>query len=391
VNHSETDFHRNSVYIFYIFEYPDFSRVYEKDIRMEQYRTHVLIIDDEEPFCVVTSDTLEISGYRVNYALSVEDGIKYIQKDCDVDIILLDINLGWGMSGVEAIPFLRNKFPYIQIIMITSIDALDVGIHCMKRGAYDYLTKPFDEEKFFKIAEKAIERKKISQLNDLYFKTLVHDLKNPLQNIKMAVNTFLHKEKTTQGEKDLLSLAHYSTWQIDTMINNILTIPKLEEKRLTIKKTEFLLEPEIEEKLKPLVAIILLTKRSFTMRTMTGKNYVLKTDKEFFFQIIGNILGNAIRFTPDGGKITITMEESEDSFLKISMTNTGSYIEEGLRDKIFDKYFQDRDNENSPVQNFGLGLTYNKLAVEVMGGKIWVESNRQPPETTFYFTVKNFR
>ena len=358
---------------------------------MEHYAVHVLIIDDEEPFCVVTSDMLEISGYRVNYALSVEDGIKYIQKNYDVDIVLLDINLGWGISGIEAIPILHDKFPYIQIIMITSIDTLEMGVNCMKLGAYDYLTKPFEEEKFFKTAAKAIEKKKISQLNDLYFRTLVHDLKNPLQNIKMAVNTFFHREKLSQGEKNLLLLAQFSTWQIDTMINNILNVPKLEEKRLNVKQTEFFLKPEIEKNLRTLSDTMILTKRNYNVINLTGNDYVLNTDKKFFFQVIGNILSNAIRFTPDNGKITLKIEDIKDKFLKVSITNTGSYIEENLHDKIFDKYFQSCENENIPVQNFGLGLTYNKLAIEAMGGEIWVESNRQPPETTFHFTIKNYK
>ena len=103
-----------------------------------------------------------------------------------------------------------------------------------------------------------------------------------------------------------------------------------------------------------------------------------------------NIVGNAIRYTPHEGKILIILQEKPDDFLQVSVINTGSFVEEDMREVIFDKFASVHlERKATGVQNFGLGLTFSKMAVKTLGGAIWVESDSVVSQTTFHFTIKN--
>ena len=107
------------------------------------------------------------------------------------------------------------------------------------------------------------------------------------------------------------------------------------------------------------------------------EDYSLNTNKELFFRVLGNIVNNAIRFTPVGGKIIIKMQEIKDNFLKVSVTNNGSYIPENLREKIFDKFFRITEkNLAYKAKGSGLGLAIVKHVIEAHDGQITVKSNK---------------
>jgi len=132
---------------------------------------------------------LELFGHKSDYAVSADETLMYLQKNPQTDIVLLDIDLGAGLSGEELLPVIREKFKYVQVIMFTSQNSLEMGVECIKKGAFDYMTKPFREKKFLKKVPLALERKKIAKLNDLYMGILVHDLNNPIHTFSAPLNT----------------------------------------------------------------------------------------------------------------------------------------------------------------------------------------------------------
>ena len=353
---------------------------------------HVLVIDDEWPICTAVCGLLEISGFKADYALTAEEGIKYLENNPDTDVVLLDINLGSGLSGIEALPVIRERFKYVQIMMFTSHDTLSTGLECMKKGAIDYLTKPFNEQNFLKKFPEALAKKNAAKLNDLYLGILVHDLKNPLQCIVGAwdlIKMYLPKSLTDCRDR-CLTQAMQASANIRTMIENILSISKFEAGTLVMTKDKFEVEKETEATIAPLRPQIQGSGRSFSLTGGAKRPYFLVSDRELFSRVLYNILCNAIRYTPDGGAISIDICEKEKSILETAVTNTGSFVEEHLRESIFDKFSTVQlGRQSSQIRNFGLGLTFCKMAVEAMGGSIWVECDKATPSTTFHFTIKN--
>jgi K+-sensing histidine kinase KdpD len=294
---------------------------------------------------------------------------------------------------MDAIPKIIELNKYVQVIMFTSQDALQVGVECMKKGAFDYLTKPFDEEVFFQKVPAALEKKKISRLNDLYLNILVHDLRNPLQSI-MGGLLLLRKSAEhliPDSHKTLLNNADNAVRQIEVMIDNILGISRLENGTQGIRPAQFMARDAVEECAGTFANELAATGKTIDIscENVNG-NGLISTDKDIYCRIITNILSNAVRFTPEQGSIGIKVKSAEDGTIQTSIVNTGSYIDDEVREEIFDKFLSSQ-NTNSSVRgrNFGLGLTYSKMAVEALGGNIWVDGDKNVPSTAFHFVVSN--
>jgi two-component system, sensor histidine kinase and response regulator len=353
---------------------------------------HILLIDDEWPICTAVCGLLELAGYTIDYALSAEEGLKYLEDHPETDLVLLDINLGSGLSGIEALPVFRERFKYVQVMMFTSHDTLSTGLECMKKGACDYLTKPFSEQEFLKKFPEALAKKTMARLNDLYLGILVHDLKNPLQCIVGAWDVAkMYMPKTlTDPQKRVLATGDSGISQIKTMIDNILCVSKLEAGTLVMTKEKIEVEKEVEGTVGPFRTQITGSARSFSLTYNENGPHVIVSDRELFSRVLYNILCNAMRFTPPQGAISVTVGKNKDGLLEIGVTNTGSFIDERVHESIFDKFSNVHlSKQASEIRNFGLGLTFSKMAVEMMGGRIWVECDNNLPSTTFYFTIKN--
>lgn len=356
----------------------------------QEHSAHILVVDDEYPICTSISEMLGLFGHKSDYAVSADETLMYLKKNPQTDIVLLDIDLGAGLSGEELLPVIKEKFKYVQVIMFTSQNSLEMGVECIKNGALDYMTKPFREDKFLGKIPIALERKKLSQLNDLYMGILVHDLNNPIQYMLGALDLLKSSawDMFNEKQKDIFQTAEKGVIQIKTMVNNILMISKFENGCFTLNNETFSLADETGSVLKIFKDEIDQSGRSLTIQN--PRENLITTDKELFSRVFLNIVGNAIRYTPHEGKIFIILLEKPDDFFQVSVTNTGSFVEEDMREAIFDKFAGVRlARKATAVQNFGLGLTFSKMAVKAMGGEIWVEADSVAPQTTFHFTIKN--
>jgi signal transduction histidine kinase len=359
-------------------------------------RARVLIVDDEYMVGKSIQELLDYIGFQCEYIQNGKEAIQYLANHLETDIVLLDINLGMEVSGIELLPILKQKNKYAQFIMFTSEDKLEVGVECMRKGAYDYMTKPFDEQAFQNKVPGALERKKVLQLNDLYLGILFHDLKNPLQGI-MGGLELLRMSLPETGDSDLRKSAFNQTdssiKQILLMINNIVSISKFENNALSTRREKFILQREVT------AALALFNTPSLddggaklTISFPSDNDILLETDKDLFLRVLTNIVSNAIRYSTDGVPIRAEFVQEDDMHLHAMVTNTGSYIEDSARDSIFNKFSSvELPASHSAFKNFGLGLTFSKMAVDAMEGKIWIDCDRAVPSTTFHFTVRNYK
>lgn len=343
---------------------------------------HVLLIDDELSICTGVCGLLELDGFKADYALSAEEGLHYVETNPSVDIVLLDVNLGRGLSGPEILPLIKERNRHVQVIMFTSHDRLEVGLICMKRGALDFMTKPFDQRVFYRIAAAAIDKKRLEQVKDLYIDMVVHDLKNPLQCISGAVEVLQDTiEQLSPIQKRLFETATSGVQRIQMMIGNILGVTTFEKGTISSRKTKFALKSQVEN------ALLLFTPVEISFGT--DESLEIITDKDLFLRILCNIVANALRFSNPDVAVKVGFEVLDNGSLMVSVSNDGSFIPEEYREAVFDKFFG-INKTNSMIQghNFGLGLTFSKMAVEALGGRIWIEGDEDLPRTTFKFTVK---
>jgi K+-sensing histidine kinase KdpD len=355
----------------------------------------VLIVDDDYLIGKSISELLQFLGFDATFEQNPLRAVNYLEKNPDLDIILLDINLGHAMSGIELLSIIKEKNNYVQVIMFTSEEKLEIGLECMRRGAYDYMTKPFEEKVFIAKASGAIERKKNLQLNDLYLGILFHDLKNPLQGITGGIE-LLRMSLPDEGLSDLQKTgfcqAERATDQILMMINNIVSISKFESGAVFTRNEPFVLQGEVEKALAIFLHPIAPDADiNISIDYHGAGDRIVTTDKDMFGRVLVNIVGNALRFAADHSTIEVAFSENQDGYLSTSVTNTGSFIEAPAREAIFNKFSSVQvAASQAGFKNFGLGLTFAKMAVEAMAGRIWITCDETIPATTFHYTVKNF-
>lgn len=352
----------------------------------KQKKIHVLIIDDELSICTGIQGILESEGFYAEYSLTPKEGLEYIEKNPNVDIVLLDVNLRSDLNGMDLIPLIKEKNKYIQVIMFTSYNRLDIGLECMKKGAADFLTKPFNEESFKRAASVALEKKHLEQIKDLYFDMVIHDLKNPLQCIYGSVELLYEQlfPSLTPLQKRLMETAKVGINQLQLIIGNVLGITSFEKGNLSSRRENFSVKDTIKDALALYDCVDFFPDENIPE--------TIRSDKDLYLRILLNLVSNAIRFSSPENRIEVRCSYCvEDHTLLTSVLNRGSYIEESQRESIFNKFFGIQKTIGTlRGQNFGLGLTFSKMAVEALEGSIWIESNKETMETYFKFKIKDF-
>lgn len=234
--------------------------------------------------------------------------------------------------------------------------------------------------------KKAVEEARIRQE---VVSIVSHDLKNPLSTILMAVDilkTDLLEAHSDQEAfvHELVSMIHNSATNALGLVKNILDLSKLESGTFRIEKKPIL----VSEFKYPITQILrpLAQKKGIKLEVRFDVGQEIIGDSERLFQVFSNLIGNAIKFTPENGRILIGSRiiNNEVAFF---VSDTGPGISPENVRKIFGRYWQVKQTESLGA---GLGLYIAKNVVEAHGGRIWVESE-VGKGTTFYFTVPRYQ
>jgi signal transduction histidine kinase len=210
---------------------------------------------------------------------------------------------------------------------------------------------------------------------------IVHDLRTPLTVIIGALETLTGlpgAREDAELQQEMVEMGLSGANSLLGMVNTLLDISRLENGEMPLERA-FLDFPELAGAAGAQVAN-LAKRNNVTLRlTLTPNLSPVWADREKLQRILVNLLGNAIKFTPPEGEITISAcDDSAQGWMLISVTDTGEGVPEEYLDRIFDKFEQVASRKAGRKMSTGLGLTFCKLAVEAQGGKIWVESPAFP-------------
>jgi len=119
----------------------------------------VLLVDDEAPFVETMTKRLTKRNLRVLTSLSGQDALKKLDKNKDLDVVILDVKMP-GMDGIETLGEIKKTHPLVEVIMLTGHATVESAIEGMKEGAFDYLMKPCDLEQLMLKVEQATKKKR---------------------------------------------------------------------------------------------------------------------------------------------------------------------------------------------------------------------------------------
>ncbi|MDQ1330227.1 MAG: hypothetical protein QG578_490 [Thermodesulfobacteriota bacterium] len=121
---------------------------------------NILLVDDETPFLETMARRLNKREFATALASSGDEAIKLLEKNDDLEVVVLDVKMP-EMDGLQTLKLIRQKFPLVEVIMLTGHATVETAIEGMKLGAYDYLMKPCDmEELVVKVREAAMKKRR---------------------------------------------------------------------------------------------------------------------------------------------------------------------------------------------------------------------------------------
>jgi PAS domain S-box-containing protein len=229
--------------------------------------------------------------------------------------------------------------------------------------------------------------KELDKMKSDFVSNVSHELRTPLTSIKGSVDNMLDGLTGSLNEKQIRYLARIksNSDRLSRLINDLLDLSKIEAGRIDVRPTTLLmnaLAEEIAEHLKPLGA----EKRIRIEVAAPDPRVTVWADRDKITQVLTNLIGNAVKFTPHDGKITVAILRNGNEWVQISVADTGPGIVPEEADKIFTKFYQITDMDKQRPKGSGLGLAISKALVEMHGGKIWVESELGRG-STFSFTL----
>lgn len=358
-------------------------------------KAHILIVDDDP----ITRDTLEgllfPEGYEITFASSGAETIR-LAKTSKPDTILLDVIMP-DMDGFEVCRHLKTdeRLRHIPIILVTGLNSKEDISRGLDAGAEEFLHKPVNGmelrarvRSMLRIKRQFDELEETVQLREDFSNMVVHDMKNPLSAVLMA-SQILEMKAKDQSTSRFINTIQTQTRRLESIMNDMLTLAKMKEGRLVLKRTNV----DINQFVKEVSAHFDIMGKSRGIEIVTilpEWSRSILIDVNLFQRMLDNLLSNALKFSPNDSKITLQVEcadikagtaPQQPQGLRIKVMDQGFGIPEDHRVDIFDKY-KIVDLKKNGVPQFGLGLAFCKMVIEAHGGRIFVASN-QPKGSVF--------
>ena len=358
---------------------------------MESVR--LLLVDDETDFRAPLRKRLQKRGFLV-FEAGDGDACQSFMEEQSVDVVVLDVKMP-GKSGLEVLEWLRNRFPLTEVILLTGHACTADGVDGIKKGAFDYLSKPVEFEHLVQKISQAVgkkqreeEKKKEAEFKAKMEQQMVaterlvslgtlstgiaHEIDNPLAIIKESVEYMrLLLSKTDAAAMPRKADLENAVTKIESAIDRA--------SRITHQLLGFVRQPEAMFTQTDLKVLISETVKFARKEAQNRKieivqetdlaNGLLWSDPYAIRQVLINLITNAMAAIESDGTITISLTDME-TLVTLAVKDTGPGIPKEHLEKIFEPFFTTKP----PGKGTGLGLYVTAGIINRLGGKIEVTS-----------------
>jgi len=306
------------------------------------------------------------------------------------DLPMILSNLSRIMRDPSHIPtlqyrFLDKKGDWIWIESTMSNLLADPSVESIVINFRDIADRKQAEEELVKAKEKAEES---DRLKSAFLANMSHEIRTPMNGILGFADLLKEPELSGEERYEYISIIEQSGARMVSIINDIIDISKIEsgQMKLVLSETNLnqqldyvynFFKPEAEKK----------GLQIFCKMIAPLQNEVIQTDREKFNAILINLVKNAIKFTKTGSiEFGYAPSLQQPQSLMFFVKDTGIGVRADQKEFIFERFRQGNETMNKSYEGAGLGLSISKAFIEMLGGKIWVESE-EGNGSTFYFTL----
>jgi signal transduction histidine kinase len=229
--------------------------------------------------------------------------------------------------------------------------------------------------------------KELDQMKSAFVSNVSHELRTPLTAIKASADNMLDRLLGDLNEKQVgyLTRIKSNTDRLARLINDLLDLSTIEAGKINLRLMNLplvALVREATESLRPVA-----TEKLIHLKVVSADPRAIAwADRDKVIQVLMNLIGNALKFTPLRGKVTVAVTRNDPAWMQISVADSGPGIPVEEVNNVFGRFYQIDQAGKQKTQGTGLGLAISKALVEMHGGKIWVESELGKG-SAFCFTV----
>ncbi len=369
---------------------------------------NILVVDDEISICEGIQRALSLEDYTVDVAYDGITGLEKI-KGGDYSLVMIDVMMP-GINGIDLIGSIHSLDPDIICIIITGYATVELAVQAIKRGAYDFLTKPFSIDELLHTVNQGLEHQQLSleakraqeaeaeaqrlseetrRLKELdqakkdFIRLITHELQAPVSAIETYIKLILQDYIPAQDQPDILEKCLARCQEEQALIQDLLELGHLEVIE-SFEKTQVDLQETLHAVLEDCQGHLDEKHIELHLDLATSLPHIQANPKQIK-SLWQNLVSNAIKYTPQHGLIEIKLEaQAGDILAEISDTGIGISAED--QQHLFTEFFRGKNARDLDIPGTGLGLTIVKRILVGLQGAIEVES-AVGKGTTFRFRI----
>jgi signal transduction histidine kinase len=226
------------------------------------------------------------------------------------------------------------------------------------------------------------ELKYFDRLKDEFISIASHELRTPIQPI-LSLSETLRSRIGNSEYNVILDVIIRNAKRLQHLTEDLLEVTRIESQTLKLKKEKFVLTDLVSSMVEEYKNKIVVDKNIIMLlyNPMEHNNSIIEADRHRIAQVISNLIDNAIKFTREGGTVSINIEKENNSWIIVSVKDSGIGIDPEIMPRLFTKF------TSKSLEGTGLGLFISKGIIEAHGGRIWAENNIDGIGATFSFSL----